>query len=847
MPTGTNSSDTLFFQGTLGHLTLYITNPYTGETVLLDDIYNVNNTTYDGLLGNDTLLMTSFGDAIFLEGTDGSQTIRSVEVFTAGNGGDAIILASNIYTLGNTVIDGGSGDDVLWANNGNDTINGAAGNDTINGGGGNDNINGGANNDNLNGASGSDRLSGDDGDDTLVFSVDAQWGSLYGLAVAGGAAALGSSAITLAFDASHNRSFDTFIGGAGVDTLLGTAGNDVFLLEDNLSVRHPATSGARIASIEVIDAADGNDIIDLASALYSYGDVTLLGGAGNDWIRSADGNDHLYGGTGTDTLFGGAGNDILHWSSDVTLSSGQIDLSLSAPGLTGFVSLAGLSASYDSFDGGSGYDTIQLTDGADYFNQSVVFSNIEQLNGGDGNDVIDFAGLNIPVLIHGDAGNDTILLSSIDDVAYGDAGNDVLHGRSGNDTLDGGSGNDVILGGFGNDRLVGGDGDDVLYGGNNDALVIVDKDFHDPIMFPGLREGTNIVNLLPPGDPSLGVTSGNLDIGFDATATITFRQGYAGYNNSLGVYSVAADGTIEHGTMLWANVKTAGIDVSHTVDLPTGANGANLGFFILADGNSYNGGYGGLNITSEGSIHFIYDYGLATQRAAKVTDSGTHVSVIYDDGTTSRLLYGDDYHTTGRGDSAALNADNKVHIVSGLADPSSDDVLRIGFEDLRYTGDADYEDVLFDLNINGSTHDPSETGRDVLIGGAGNDTLYGEAGDDILVVGLGADRIYGGSGSDTIVFDTMDTLVDIVFGFESGSNGDHINLSALLQGFDSSDIAGNFVQLANVSGGTEIRVNADGDVGGAFTTVALIDGGTSGTLNDLIAQGNIVMNSPMSV
>jgi Ca2+-binding RTX toxin-like protein len=185
--------------------------------------------------------------------------------------------------------------------------------------------------------------------------------------------------------------------------------------------------------------------------------------------------------------------------------------------------------------------------------------------------------------------------------------------------------------------------------------------------------------------------------------------------------------------------------------------------------------------------------------------------------------------------------------VSGLADPNSDDVLRIGFEDLRYTGDADYEDVLFDLNINGSTHDPSETGRDVLIGGAGNDTLYGEAGDDILVVGLGADRIYGGSGSDTIVFDTLDTLVDIIFGFESGSNGDHINLSALLQGFDSGDIAGNFVQLANVSGGTEIRVNADGDVGGAFTTVALIDGGTSGTLGDLIAQGNIVMNAPVSI
>lgn len=846
MPTGSNGADTLFFQGTLGHLTLYITNPYTGETILLDDIYNINNTNYDGLLGNDTLLMTSFGDAIFLEGTDGSQLIRSVEVFTAGNGGDALILSSSRYTLGNTTIDGGNGGDVLWANNGNDTINGSSGNDIINGGGGNDNINGGADDDNLNGAAGADMLNGGDGNDTIVFSADAQWSSLFGLSLAGGAAAFGNGPILLAFDASHNRSFDTFIGGTGLDTLLGTAGHDVILLEDELSSRHPAASGARIASIEVIDGGAGHDIIDLSSALYTYGNVTLYGGVGNDWIRGADGNDHIYGGLGTDTLLGAGGSDILYWSADEILSSGSVDLA--SLGLTGSVALAGLGLSHDVYDGGAGYDVIQLTGDADYFDQSVVFSNIEQINGGAGDDVIEFLGLNVPVVVHGDDGNDTILLSSINDTAFGDAGNDVLHGRAGDDTLDGGTGNDILAGGLGDDRLIGGDGDDILYGGNNDAVIHLDKDFHDPILFPGLREGTNIVNLLPPGDPSLGVYGNNLDVGFDATATITFRQGYAGYNNSLGVYSIAADGTIEQATILWANVKTAGLNVAHAVDLPTGADGASLGFFILSDGNSYNHGYSGLDITGEGHISFVYDYGLAGQRAAKVTDAGSHITVLYNDGTTTRVLYGDDYHTTGRGESSSLNADNKVHIVSGLASANSDDVLRIGFEDLRYTGDADYEDVLFDLNINGSVLDVSETGRDVLIGGAGNDTFYGEGGDDLLVVGLGADRIYGGAGNDTIAYDVMDSLIDIIFGFETGVNGDHLNLSALLEGFDSGDVVSNFVQLANVNGGTEVRVNADGDVGGAFTTIALIDGGVGGaSLNDMLAQGNMVLNAPVSI
>lgn len=38
--------------------------------------------------------------------------------------------------------------------------------------------------------------------------------------------------------------------------------------------------------------------------------TTLIGGAGNDWLRGGDGNDILIGGAGNDTLHGGAGADI---------------------------------------------------------------------------------------------------------------------------------------------------------------------------------------------------------------------------------------------------------------------------------------------------------------------------------------------------------------------------------------------------------------------------------------------------------------------------------------------------------------------------------------------------------
>ncbi len=47
----------------------------------------------------------------------------------------------------NTIIDGGAGDDVLWASNGNDTIFGGDGDDVLFGGTGNDTLTGGAGSD----------------------------------------------------------------------------------------------------------------------------------------------------------------------------------------------------------------------------------------------------------------------------------------------------------------------------------------------------------------------------------------------------------------------------------------------------------------------------------------------------------------------------------------------------------------------------------------------------------------------------------------------------------------------------------------------------------------------------
>ena len=505
-----------------------------------------------------------------------------------------------------------------------------------------------------------------------------------------------------------------------------------------------------------------------------------------------------------------------------------------------------------SYDGMGGIDFMVMTNFGDFLsitdNVGVqVVQNIENFLAGDGGDVINLADSNITygdVFITGGAGDDILWSNVGNDQIFGAQGNDIIDGAPGNDLLLGNDGNDQIFGGEGDDRLEGGSGDDILFGGSDLGLMDLDKEFIDNITFPDLIEGTDIQNLIPPGTPALGINSDNLTVSYDASATLTFREGFAGYNNTLGIYNIAADGTISMASVLWANVKDAGVDVEHSVDLPVGVDGGQFGFFIIANGDRVNNEYTGLDITGDGVISFVYDLGGANERAANINDDGNMVSIVYDDGTTVQVLDGPHYHTTPRGDTPTINWDGETHAVSGLLDLANQDVLRIGFEDLPNLGDADFEDVLFDLDIDRIQVDASELGSDILIGGAGNDMLYGEAGDDILVVGEGFDQIFGGVGSDQIVFDVMDGLADKIFGLETGVGGDVINITDILQGYDPlTDVLSDFVQLVQNGSDTELQVDVDGAGVASFAVLAVIDGGTNDTLADLIANGNLVADS----
>ena len=120
-----------------------------------------------------------------------------------------------------------------------------------------------------------------------------------------------------------NRFSSTIDGGEGIDTITLSEGNDAFFYHDAFTDHHSAlqttvdhdgrTTVARVSNLEVIDASDGDDIIDLTSPIFSMrgSQITVMGGDGNDILWGNDGNDILDGGAGDDQITGGNGYNIL--------------------------------------------------------------------------------------------------------------------------------------------------------------------------------------------------------------------------------------------------------------------------------------------------------------------------------------------------------------------------------------------------------------------------------------------------------------------------------------------------------------------------------------------------------
>jgi hypothetical protein len=151
----------------------------------------------DSYTGVETLIASQFDDYVFGGATSGSVYLL---------GGNDVFDNTETQTVPDYV-DGGAGNDTMWAGDGVDTLIGNTGDDALfgergadqlDGGSGADTLDGGDGNDLLDGGTGVDRLSGGNGDDTLIWrDADALLSGGAGtdtLSIAGGNITLGSLA-----------------------------------------------------------------------------------------------------------------------------------------------------------------------------------------------------------------------------------------------------------------------------------------------------------------------------------------------------------------------------------------------------------------------------------------------------------------------------------------------------------------------------------------------------------------------------------------------------------------------------------------------------------------------------
>lgn len=327
-----------------------------------------------------------------------------------------------------TTIDAGAGDDVV---DGGGLSFGTTGG-LLEGGPGNDVLWGSVGSEELSGGGGTDRLDGRGGDDRLR---------------------------------DGDRS-----GEAGPDVLEGGPGLDLVLYETrtigvtaDLVAGGPAGEpgeGDTLAGLERVVGGSGDDVLRAPGSGAGLSDFgTAFGEAGNDRVA---GSGRLVGGSGDDVVEGGPGPDLIEGS-----------------------------GGRDRLLGGAGDDVVTEGDTVPVFPAPGPPADGDVLEGGDGRDVVSYAGRSTAVVVdlalgRGGAPGESDVLAGFEDV-LGGGGGDVLAGDGADnrlvawgaiggvtttpdltalDTLIGRAGDDTLEGGEGPDRFVAGSGDDTIRPGN---------------------------------------------------------------------------------------------------------------------------------------------------------------------------------------------------------------------------------------------------------------------------------------------------------------------------------------------------------------------------------------------
>lgn len=723
----------------------------TGETDTLDNIEVANlkggssANTFDltgwtgsgSINGNDSALLPPAIDTLIMA-ADASYVLTNGSLVVTFPTHTSTITLNDINFA---ILSGGAGNDTIDASgfSGSTTLSGGDGNDIIKGGSGADTLSGGEGDDTISGNAGADNIDAGAGTDTLleirdvlVFvlsnaNLTADVTALPGDEEADTLAGFESASLTGGsggnnFDVSGWTAGNLIINGqTGTDRVMVTVAGQVQLTATQVIIAG-ATSTITIGSIEAatLQGSAGDDLLDASNF---PGQVTLLGGDGNDTLVSGAGNDILSGGAGddlmvfkqqssldTDRVIGGDGEDTLDFSaftSGVTVNLSTIGINQTV--LAGELVIRLNSVDVENVIGGSGADALT---GSAFNNTFTAGAGADVINGGGGSDIVvesadaNFTLTNTALTI----GATTDMLVSIERAILtgGTTGNSMdASAFTGSTTLKGEAGNDILIGGSGSDLLIGGAGDDTLRGGAGSDIYQFDV---DNVL------GSDTID-------ELAASSGTDFIDFRETTTV-------GLNVSLALTSIQT----VHATNFSLTLTSGG-----SIEYLYGGSQNDV-----LRGNTLNntiaGGAGDDTIDGLGGTDTFYE-----SRDADFVLTNTSLKL-----------------TLQTSSGPVVETDTLVNFETAFLQggESSNTIDAFGFSNggLTIWGEGG-NDTIIGTKLNDTLR--GGDGNDVLYGNPGNDVLRGDDGDDTLVGGYDLDaapggdddQLFGGVGNDTYVFD----------------------------------------------------------------------------------------------
>lgn len=779
------------------------------------------NDTLNGLDGNDTINGGTGADTMV--GGIGDDTyyidnVGDVVVEDALGGTDTIIIDSD-YVLTNENIENvhvvGTGHTVTGSA-GNNTLSGSSGDDTLDGGEGDDLEVGGEGDDTLISHSGHDSLSGGAGDDTYVIKggiVEIE--DFLGHDTLDTSDCIEDNYIDLSGDSvSHIENEDCHLGNGGT-TL---APLDVQFLQDLSGSFGDDIANVRTLVPQIVTA------LQAVQANSQFGSSTFVDkavnpfGAAGEWVY----NTLLSQTTNVAALTAAYNSMAIRFGNDAPEAQIEALMQLALhqtevgfrPDSARFVILFTDAPFHVAGDGAAGgittpnngdaiMDGVVPGTGEDYPMIAQVKSALEAANiipifaiaGGYEATYQGLAtqlGRGAVVTLTADSSNVVAAITGgltaatvthIED-AKGGSGHDTLKGSDYANVLTGNGGDDIFIGGLGDDSCIGGIGTDTAtYGGK-----MGDYSYSS---LGGIRT----------------ITDNNVADGNEGKDTLSSVEVLKFSNGTVNLVALTVDASTANDIITVFNNSgwtVHGLDGADSIKGRTGADtlfgDAGNDAVYGQDGNdTIIGGAGNDRLYGgNGDDHFNVT---GTTDGYDRFDGGAGIDTI---------------HATANGTAITMASFTGIEAIT--ADGHTDVRIKGGTlaEFFDFTG----------VTLTGITQIDVGSGNDVVIGSAAADIIKGNIGNDVLNGAGGLDYLYGGLGSDTFVFDANSlTARDVVRDF-SLVDGDKIELSNLLEGYDPlTSSINDFVRITEVGANSYVSVDKDGTAGPAtFTQIARIDG-----------------------